>query len=100
MPTYTYRCKSCSYEFEEFQKITDERLIQCPSCKKDTLIRVIDGGAGLVFKGSGFYHTDYKRSGEGKAAKDSGEKENTSETKKESGSTTKTESKSETKMTE
>ena len=62
MPTYQYRCKSCSYEFEELQKFSDEPLLTCPSCHNDTLVRVI-GGAGLVFKGSGFYLTDYKKEG-------------------------------------
>ncbi len=60
MPTYAYRCKKCSYEFEELQKISDEPLVHCPSCKQDSLVRIIHGGAGLVFKGSGFYLTDYK----------------------------------------
>jgi putative FmdB family regulatory protein len=63
MPTYLYRCKSCSYEFEELQKITEDPLRTCPSCSKDTLIRVLSGGAGLLFKGSGFYETDYKKAG-------------------------------------
>ncbi|HMD13926.1 MAG TPA: zinc ribbon domain-containing protein [Bacteroidota bacterium] len=62
MPTYGYLCKSCSFEFEEFQKISDETLRRCPKCKKKSLIRIIGGGAGLVFKGSGFYLTDYKKS--------------------------------------
>ena len=60
MPTYQYRCKSCSYEFEELQRISEDALVTCPNCHKDTLVRVI-GGAGLVFKGSGFYLTDYAR---------------------------------------
>ena len=59
MPTYSYRCKSCSYEFEELQRTTDKPLRSCPSCKKDTLARDIGSGSGLVFKGSGFYITDY-----------------------------------------
>ncbi len=59
MPTYAYRCKSCSYEFEEIQKFADKALLTCPSCKKRQLVRLI-GSAGLVFKGSGFYLTDYK----------------------------------------
>lgn len=62
MPTYGYLCKSCSFEFEEFQKISDKVLRRCPKCKKQSLIRIIGGGAGLVFKGSGFYLTDYKKS--------------------------------------
>lgn len=60
MPTYQYRCKICNYEFEEFQKITDEPLVMCPECQKKSLKRIIAGGAGLVFKGTGFYITDYK----------------------------------------
>lgn len=59
MPTYVYRCKSCAFEFEELQKFADAALVDCPSCAKPALVRVI-GGAGLVFKGSGFYLTDYK----------------------------------------
>ncbi len=59
MPTYVYRCKSCGFEMEEVQKFADDPLVECPSCKVKALVRVI-GGAGLVFKGSGFYLTDYK----------------------------------------
>lgn len=61
MPTYQYRCKICNYEFEEFQKITDDPLVMCPECQMQSLRRVIAGGAGLVFKGTGFYITDYKK---------------------------------------
>jgi putative FmdB family regulatory protein len=61
MPTYEYRCKSCLHEFEELQKFSDEPLTRCPSCHKDSLVRMIGGGAGLMFKGSGFYLTDYKK---------------------------------------
>jgi putative FmdB family regulatory protein len=60
MPTYHYRCKSCKHEFEELQKMSDESLKVCPSCNKHTLVRLFGGGTGLVFKGSGFYITDYK----------------------------------------
>ena len=62
MPTYGYRCTACSAEFEEFQRLADPLLRECPSCHKESLIRIIGGGAGLVFKGSGFYLTDYKNS--------------------------------------
>ncbi|MDR0871642.1 MAG: zinc ribbon domain-containing protein [Planctomycetaceae bacterium] len=62
MPTYDYRCGNCSHEFEEFQNIKDEPLKKCPKCGKNKLQRLITGGAGIVFKGSGFYETDYKRS--------------------------------------
>jgi putative FmdB family regulatory protein len=60
MPTYPYRCKECNYEFEEMQSIKAEPLKKCPKCGKDTLQRIIAGGAGVVFKGSGFYSTDYR----------------------------------------
>jgi len=62
MPTYEYKCSSCGYKFEEFQSISDAPLVVCPSCLKPQLKRLLSGGAGLVFKGSGFYLTDYKNS--------------------------------------
>jgi putative FmdB family regulatory protein len=61
MPTYEYQCSDCKYTFDEFQKITDKPLTKCPKCG-GTLRRLISGGAGLIFKGSGFYVTDYKKS--------------------------------------
>ncbi len=64
MPTYDYLCKSCEEEFEIFHSITAESLTQCPSCEKETLERLIGVGAGIIFKGSGFYQTDYKNSSE------------------------------------
>jgi len=60
MPTYDYRCKECGYTFEEFQSMSSELLVTCPSCGKPALKRLMAGGAGMIFKGSGFYHTDYK----------------------------------------
>lgn len=59
MPTYDYVCTNCSHEFEEFQKMSDPLLEVCPECN-GKLKRKIGGGAGLLFKGSGFYITDYK----------------------------------------
>ena len=59
MPTYDYVCKTCGYEFEEFQSMSAEPLKVCPKCNNE-IIRKIGSGAGLVFKGSGFYITDYK----------------------------------------
>lgn len=59
MPTYDYRCKKCGFEFEEFQSIVSAPLTQCPQCEGE-VERLIAGGAGLIFKGSGFYLTDYK----------------------------------------
>ena len=61
MPTYEYECPKCGYHFEKFQSMKDERLTQCPKCKKSGLKRLVGGGAGLIFKGTGFYITDYKR---------------------------------------
>jgi putative FmdB family regulatory protein len=61
MPTYEYRCAACAHTFEEFQSMTAEPFEICPHCGKPTLKRVIGGGAGMIFKGSGFYLTDYKK---------------------------------------
>jgi putative FmdB family regulatory protein len=62
MPTYEYRCKSCGHEFEEFQTMSSDPLTMCPKCAKPTLKRLMSSGVGLIFKGSGFYLTDYKKS--------------------------------------
>ena len=62
MPTYGYRCPKCGHEFDKFQKITDRTRPRCPKCKTKAE-RVITGGAGVLFKGSGFYETDYKKAG-------------------------------------
>jgi len=73
MPTYEYRCKSCGHQFEKFTtKISNESTVDCPKC--DGLAeRLISGGAGLLFKGSGFYATDYRSDSYKKAEKkDSG----------------------------
>jgi putative FmdB family regulatory protein len=59
MPTYWYRCQKCKHEFEEFQKISDPPVKKCPKCD-GLVMRVITGGAGLIFRGSGFYITDYR----------------------------------------
>ena len=63
MPTYEYRCRACGHEFERFQKISDSPVRTCPSCKKRRVERLISAGGGLVFKGPGFYATDYAKSG-------------------------------------
>lgn len=60
MPTYDYRCDACGHEFEEFQFIKENPLKKCPECKKMKLRRLIGPGAAIVFKGSGFYQTDYR----------------------------------------
>jgi putative FmdB family regulatory protein len=59
MPTYEYKCKSCGYFFDVFQNMSDDPLTSCPQCGKEVR-RVINGGSGIIFKGSGFYVTDKK----------------------------------------
>ncbi len=63
MPTYEYRCRECGHTFEEYQPMTADPLVLCPSCGKNTLKRLMGTGGGLIFKGSGFYLTDYKKNG-------------------------------------
>lgn len=67
MPTYEYACTKCGHEMEAFQSMKDAPLKRCPACKKAALKRKVGGGAGLIFKGSGFYITDYKNKPAGKA---------------------------------
>jgi putative FmdB family regulatory protein len=59
MPTYPYKCLKCGYRFEEFQLITEKPIAKCPECG-GPVERVITGGAGFIFKGSGFYITDHR----------------------------------------
>lgn len=60
MPTYEYACGACGHEFETFQRISESPLRTCPKCRKRKVQRLISGGAGFLFKGSGFYTTDYR----------------------------------------
>lgn len=60
MPTYEYKCNACGHKFEKFQSITAVPIKRCPQCGKDKAQRLIGTGAGLLFKGSGFYITDYR----------------------------------------
>jgi putative FmdB family regulatory protein len=71
MPTYEYRCPSCGNEFEKFQRMSDEPVAECPSCGASSERR-LSGGAGLLFKGSGFYITDYRSDSYKKAASSDG----------------------------
>lgn len=68
MPTYDYRCDACGHEFELYQSITSDPEKKCPECKKNKLRRLIGPGAAIVFKGSGFYKTDYRSDSYKKAA--------------------------------
>ncbi len=69
MPTYDYVCDACEHEFEEFQSISAKPLKKCPECGKPRLKRLIGTGAGVIFKGSGFYETDYRSDSYKSAAK-------------------------------
>ena len=69
MPTYEYACDACDHQFEEFQSITAEPLKKCPECGKTRLRRLFGTGAAIIFKGSGFYQTDYRSDSYKSAAK-------------------------------
>ena len=92
MPTYEYKCTSCGHTFEAIQSMNDKPLSRCPKCKS-AVRRVINGGMGIIFKGSGFYTTDYKKSsaltgGNGKKAESSSSSESSSKENKDSSSKT------------
>jgi len=69
MPTYDYKCEACGHRFDQFQSITAAPLKRCPTCGKNKLHRLIGTGAGVIFKGSGFYTTDYRSEGYKEKAK-------------------------------
>lgn len=69
MPTYDYQCDACGHLFEHFQSITDPVLTKCPSCNEDRLRRLFGTGGAIMFKGSGFYQTDYRSDSYRKSAK-------------------------------
>ncbi|MEM6315806.1 MAG: FmdB family zinc ribbon protein [Planctomycetota bacterium] len=78
MPTYDYRCDACGHAFEKFQSMSAPHLRKCPACGKNKLKRLIGTGAGVIFKGGGFYETDYR----GDAYKKAAEADKPAETKK------------------
>jgi putative FmdB family regulatory protein len=69
MPTYEYECEACGHRFDEFQSFSAEPLTKCPECGKKRLRRLFGGGAAIIFKGSGFYETDYRSSSYKEGAK-------------------------------
>jgi putative FmdB family regulatory protein len=69
MPTYEYHCDACEHHFDEFQSITEKPLKKCPQCRKPKLRRIFGTGAAILFKGSGFYQTDYRSESYKAAAK-------------------------------
>ncbi len=69
MPTYEYLCKACDHRFDHFQSLSEKRLRKCPECGRPKLERQFGTGAGIVFKGSGFYETDYRSKGYTESAK-------------------------------
>lgn len=81
MPTYEYKCKRCSYKFEAFQSIVADPVKKCPRCKDGDVQRLISGGAGLIFKGAGFYETDYKKKSGDNGSKYHGKKVETGKEK-------------------
>lgn len=96
MPTYEYKCFACDHVFERFQSITAEPIKRCPQCGKAKVKRLLGTGAGLIFKGSGFYITDYRSESYKNAAKsDSGATPSTSASETKSDSSSKSETKSE-----
>lgn len=80
MPTYDYQCPDCGHKFEEFQSINAKPIKVCPECGKRKVKRLIGTGGGLIFKGSGFYLTDYARKG-GESKPESKPAESTSKPK-------------------
>ena len=78
MPTYEYRCKACKAELEIFHSMTEDARTECPECGEHELERLISAGGGVLFKGSGFYQTDY-RSDSYKAGEEAAKKDTASE---------------------
>jgi putative FmdB family regulatory protein len=91
MPTYDYRCDDCGHTLEAFESITAKPMKKCPECGKLKLKRLLGTGVGLIFKGSGFYETDYRSESYKKAAES--EKPKTESAKTESKKETKSDSK-------
>lgn len=93
MPTYDYECQACQHGFERYQEMSAKKLRKCPACGKPKLLRLVGKGAGVIFKGSGFYETDYKR-----AASNNGKKAESSKTTKTETASTSSKSDSSSKV--
>lgn len=91
MPTYDYVCDACQHAFEEWQSFKDEALTKCPQCKKKKLRRLFGGGAAIIFKGSGFYETDYRKDSYKQAEKADKEAQTQADAKPDTASASKTE---------
>ena len=85
MPTYEYQCDACGHKFEEFQSIMAKPIKKCPDCHKNAVKRLISAGAGVIFKGSGFYETDYRSESYKQAAKSDSAAPTKAETKSSDG---------------
>ncbi len=96
MPTYEYKCLECGHRFDAFQKMSDAPLEVCPKCG-GKVKRVIGAGAGIIFKGSGFYETDYKRSKASSTSTSTKENSHSSEKNESVKKETKSENKKSTK---
>ena len=98
MPTYEYECRACGHRFEKVQGMSDPHVRTCPACGKKKVERLISGGGGFLFKGSGFYITDYRSKGyQDKAKADSDAAKPKAEPKPEAKPETKTVAKKEPK---
>jgi putative FmdB family regulatory protein len=85
MPIYEYQCANCGHQLEELQSITEPPLLKCPKCGKDTLKKLIGSGGGLIFKGSGFYLTDYKKKSSSGSSSHTKKEKSAKESKKKDG---------------
>jgi putative FmdB family regulatory protein len=94
MPTYEYECDACSHKFDEYQNFSEPVLTRCPKCGKKKLRRLFGTGTAVIFKGSGFYETDYRSESYKSAAKADAEASKSSPDSSKSGTTDKTGSES------
>ena len=97
MPTYEYECDACGHQFEEFQKMGSKPILVCPECKKRKVRRLIGSGAGIIFKGSGFYETDYRSADYQKRAKEDSSKSSSASSDSKQSESKKNETKKESK---